>query len=41
MGKKFDKPLEEVTEEEKRESLRYRIIDSANQANWLAEFGLK
>ena len=41
MGKKFDKPLEEVTEEEKRESLRYRIIDSANQANWLPEFGLK
>jgi len=41
MGKKFDKSLEEVTEEEKRESLRYRIIDSARQANWLPEFGLK
>ncbi|MCS7120202.1 MAG: class I tRNA ligase family protein [Candidatus Bathyarchaeota archaeon] len=41
MGKKLNKPIEEVTEEEKRENLRYQIIDVAKQVRWIPEFGLQ
>jgi len=41
MGEKLDKDYEEVTEEEKDQNLRYQIMDSANNVNWIPEFGLK
>ncbi|MBN2335492.1 isoleucine--tRNA ligase [Candidatus Bathyarchaeota archaeon] len=41
MGEKLDKPLEEVSEEEKDENLRYQIMDSAMDVQWKPEFGLK
>jgi len=41
MGEKIDKSFEEVTEEEKEKNLRYQMMDSANQVNWIPEFGLK
>ncbi|RJS90391.1 isoleucine--tRNA ligase [Candidatus Bathyarchaeota archaeon] len=41
MGKKLGKPLEEVTEEEKRENLRYQIMEVAKRVRWIPEFGLK
>ena len=41
MGKKLDKPLDEITEEEKKENLRYQIIDSAKQVRWIPEYGLQ
>ncbi|UCH56927.1 MAG: isoleucine--tRNA ligase [Candidatus Bathyarchaeota archaeon] len=40
MGEVLDKPLEEVTEEEKERNLRYQIMDSACQTRWIPEFGL-
>ncbi|NIS10627.1 MAG: class I tRNA ligase family protein, partial [Thermoplasmata archaeon] len=36
----LDKPLEEVTEEEKELNLRYQIMDSAYETRWIPEFGL-
>jgi len=41
MGEKLDKPLEEISEQEKTESLRYQIIDSASKVRWIPEFCLK
>ncbi|MFB0558430.1 MAG: class I tRNA ligase family protein, partial [Candidatus Bathyarchaeia archaeon] len=41
MGEKLDKLLEEVTEEEKEQNLRYQIMDSACETHWIPEFGLK
>ena len=41
MGEKLDKPLEEVTEEEKTRNLRYQIIDVARKVRWIPEFGLQ
>jgi len=41
MGEKFQKPLEDVTEEEKKENLRYQIMESARQVKWIPEFGLQ
>ncbi|MBS7614891.1 isoleucine--tRNA ligase [Candidatus Bathyarchaeota archaeon] len=41
MGEKLNKPLEEVTEEEKARNLRYQIIDVAKQVRWIPEFGLQ
>jgi len=41
MGEKLRKPLEEVTEEEKRRNLRYQIIDVTKQVRWIPEFGLQ
>ena len=41
MGKKLNKPLEEVTEEEKRENLRYQIMESAKQVRWIPPYGLQ
>jgi len=41
MGKKLAEPLEDLTEEEKRENLRYQIIDVAKQVRWIPEYGLQ
>ncbi|MFQ6095227.1 MAG: isoleucine--tRNA ligase [Candidatus Bathyarchaeia archaeon] len=41
MGKKLNKPLEELTEEEKEANLRYQIMESAKQVRWIPEFGLQ
>jgi isoleucyl-tRNA synthetase len=41
MGAKYDKPLEEITEEERSRNLRYQIIESAKQVRWIPEFGLQ
>jgi isoleucyl-tRNA synthetase len=41
MGEKLNKPLEEITEEEKQKNLRYQIIDVAKQVRWIPEFGLQ
>ncbi len=41
MGEKLDKPLEEITEEEKAKNLRYQIIDVTKKARWIPEFGLQ
>ena len=39
MGKLYDKPREEVTEEEKASSLRYQIMDVVDQIRWIPSFG--
>ncbi len=39
MGPLYDKPREEVTEEEKAASLRYQIMDVVDQITWIPEFG--
>lgn len=39
MGPLYDKPRAEVTEEEKRNSLRYQIMDRVDQINWYPSFG--
>ncbi|MBN1261534.1 MAG: isoleucine--tRNA ligase [Anaerolineae bacterium] len=39
MGVLYDKPREEVTEEEKAASLRYQIMDVVDQIQWIPEFG--
>jgi len=41
MGKKTERPLEEVTREEKDANLRFQIMESASQVHWIPEFGLK
>jgi len=41
MGEKLEKPLEQVTEEERELNLRYQIMESAKQTEWIPEFGLK
>ncbi|UCC62629.1 MAG: isoleucine--tRNA ligase [Anaerolineae bacterium] len=41
MGKQFDKPLEEVTPQEKDANLRYQIMDITNEIDWIPEFGRK
>jgi len=41
MGEKLDKPLEEVTGEERERYLRYQMMDSALQVRWIPGFGLK
>jgi len=41
MGKKLDRPLEEASEEEKRENLRYQIMEVAQQVRWIPDFGLQ
>jgi len=41
MGRKLNKPLEELTEEEKEHNLRYQIAESAKQVRWIPEFGLQ
>jgi len=39
MGPVYDKPREELTEEEKARSLRYQIMDVVDQIRWIPEFG--
>lgn len=39
MGELYDKPREEVTAEEKANSLRYQIMDVVDQIRWIPEFG--
>ena len=41
MGKKLDKPLEEITEQEKEENLRYQIMEVAKEVRWIPDFGLQ
>jgi len=41
MGKKLDKPLEQITESEKEENLRYQIMEVAKQVRWIPDFGLQ
>lgn len=39
MGQVYDKPYEQVTPEEKENSLRYQIMDVVGQIKWIPEFG--
>ena len=39
MGEKHDKPREELTAEEKANSLRYQIMDVVDDIRWVPEFG--
>ena len=39
MGEKYDKPREELTAEEKANSLRYQIMDVVDDIRWVPEFG--
>jgi isoleucyl-tRNA synthetase len=39
MGEVYDKPRENLTEEEKSRSLRYQIMDVVDQIRWIPEFG--
>jgi isoleucyl-tRNA synthetase len=39
MGEVYDKPRESLTEEEKKRSLRYQIMDVVDQIKWIPEFG--
>lgn len=41
MGKKLDKPLEQISEEEKENNLRYQIMEVTKQINWIPDFGLQ
>ncbi|KPV65088.1 MAG: Isoleucine--tRNA ligase [Candidatus Bathyarchaeota archaeon BA1] len=41
MGKKLDKPLERITEQEKEDNLRYQIMEVAKQIRWIPDFGLQ
>ncbi|MFQ6065102.1 MAG: isoleucine--tRNA ligase [Candidatus Bathyarchaeia archaeon] len=41
MGEKLDKPLEQVSEQEKEKNVRYQIMDVAKQVQWIPEFGLQ
>jgi isoleucyl-tRNA synthetase len=38
-GTLYDKDREQVTEQEKADSLRYQIMDIVDQINWVPEFG--
>jgi isoleucyl-tRNA synthetase len=39
MGKSYDKPREQLTVDEKANSLRYQIMDVVEQIKWIPEFG--
>jgi isoleucyl-tRNA synthetase len=39
MGQLYDKPREQVTAEEKENSLRYQIMDVVDQIRWIPDFG--
>ena len=39
MGEKHEKPREELTAEEKANSLRYQIMDVVDEIRWIPEFG--
>jgi len=40
MGKKLDKPSEELTQEETRENLRYRIMEVTSKIQWTPSYGM-
>ncbi|MBI4863117.1 MAG: isoleucine--tRNA ligase [Candidatus Riflebacteria bacterium] len=39
MGEQLDKPLDQITPEEKRQNLRYQIIDVIKEARWIPSYG--
>jgi len=39
MGDKLDRPVEQITAEEKRANLRYQIIDVIREARWIPSYG--
>ena len=39
MGQVYDKPREQLSQEEKEKSLRYQIMDVVEQIKWIPEFG--
>ena len=39
MGESYDKPREQLTPEEKQNSLRYQIMDVVDQIRWIPDFG--
>ncbi|MGW8250204.1 MAG: DUF5915 domain-containing protein, partial [Anaerolineales bacterium] len=39
MGETYDKPRQELSQEEKDSSLRYQIMDVVDQIKWVPEFG--
>ena len=39
MGEVYDKPRDQLTQEEKKRSLRYQIMDVVDQVKWIPEFG--
>ncbi len=41
MGKKLDKPYEQITEEEKQNNLRYQIMEVTKQVQWIPDYGLQ
>lgn len=41
MGQQLDKPLSEVTPQEKDANLRYQIMDITDEIRWIPEFGRK
>jgi isoleucyl-tRNA synthetase len=41
MGEKLEKPLDQISIEEKRRNLRYQIIDITMQTRWFPPFGLR
>ncbi|GAF86871.1 unnamed protein product, partial [marine sediment metagenome] len=41
MGAKLDKPVEEITDEEKGKNLRYQIMDVTRKIRWIPAFGLQ
>ncbi|MEM2272723.1 MAG: isoleucine--tRNA ligase [Candidatus Bathyarchaeia archaeon] len=41
MGKKLNKPLEELTEEEKAQNLRCQIMEVAKKVRWIPPYGLQ
>lgn len=41
MGKKLDKPIEQITEQEKTANLRYQIMEVAKQVQWIPDYGLQ
>lgn len=41
MGEKLEKPLEQITEQEKKRNLRYQIMEVTKQVHWIPDFGLQ
>lgn len=39
MGENYQKPREQLTEQEKEDSLRYQIMDVVDQIRWIPDFG--
>lgn len=41
MGTKLDRPVEKITDDEKRKNLRYQIMDVTQKIRWIPSFGLQ